>query len=431
MEIRLKCRAQELAHQAIKPGNTVCIPWGRGIGKSWFQRLIWYLQVYEAQFVTKRPVRIVLLMPTLEQAKKVHGKLLIDELEGTWKFLGGIVNKTDWRVAFPGGSWIQFVTAERAENARGIRCDIVTVDEADDVDPEKFESVIAPWFSEPHSLRIQIIAGTPRRGRYGLLWRAHHDWPQVYPDSHFSFHATGYDAPLLVDPDYLEKTKAITTPEIFKREWLCDFDSSEGLVYPMFSEQYHVRPADRRRPYSEILIGADHGWEDPGVLLAIGVDGSGREARLHVIEEVYKSGQSDSWWIETARQWVSKYPGARWYADPSRPGLIEDWRRAGARIQDVNNDVADGVGAVGDRLIIRDTGNGSTYTRLYVDPSCKHTIREFGVYRRKRDPRNKERVLEDIQDRDNHAMDALRYAVMSRFGGPTRTRQEHTSFAYG
>ena len=377
-------------------------------------------------------IRIVLLMPTLEQARTVHSNLIQAELEGQWSFLGGKFNQNHHKVSFPGGSWIQIVTAENGDRGiRGIRCDFAALDEADDIDPELYDSVVQPWFSEPFSLKKVLIAGTPRRGRYGLLWRAHALWPKSEPN-HYSFHATGYDAPLIVDPEYLESTRRKMAPEIFKREWLCDFDSAEGLVYSMFSEAFHIRPALPPKRYAEILVGADHGWEDPGVLLAVGVQGSGHEATAHVIEEVYKSGESDQWWRDQVQAWVRKYPNAKWYPDPSRPGAIDDWRRLGARIQEVDNSIADGVGAVADRLVIRSQGEHQ-HARLYVDPRCENTIREFGLYRRKRDPRNKERVLEDIQDRNNHAMDALRYAILNRFGGPERKRIEYgdTEFTYG
>lgn len=53
--------------------------------------------------------------------------------------------------------------------------------------------------------------------------------------------------------------------------------------------------------------------------------------------------------------------------------------------------------------------------RLYVSPRCKRTIDEFGMYRRRRDPRNTELVLEDIQDGHDHAMDSLRYPIANHF----------------
>lgn len=374
-------------------------------------------------------------MPTLEQAKKVHAKLLADEIEGEWKFLGGVLNKTEWRVNFPGGSWIQWVSAERADNVRGIRCDFVSVDEADDIDPEIFDAIIIPWFSELHSLRKVLISGTPRRGRHGLLWKAYKVWPETQPNHH-AFHATGYDAPLLVDPGYLRDMESKMVPEIFKREWLCDFDSAEGLVYPMFNEEIHVVPAEPRGRYHEFIVGADFGFVDPTVILVCGIKGHGRDARIHVIEEFYRSGQTKSYWEEKVRYVLRKYPrerGVRWYPDSAEPQIIEEWRQLGARIEDVNKSIFEGICAVADRMIVKKDANGQEYTRFYVDPSCVNTIRELGMYRYKRDPRNKELLVDSPEDKNNHALDALRYAIFNRFGGPESVRIEYpdTAFKYG
>jgi len=45
-----------------------------------------------------------------------------------------------------------------------------------------------------------------------------------------------------------------------------------------------------------------------------------------------------------------------------------------------------------------------------VHPSCKRTYDELGKYSYKRDRRTQE-ITSDIEDRDNHCIDALRYAL--------------------
>lgn len=67
------------------------------------------------------------------------------------------------------------------------------------LDPQLVDAVVAPWFSEPHSLRMMMLSGTPRRGRKGLLWLATKSWPLLDPSVYFGFDATAYDAPKLVD----------------------------------------------------------------------------------------------------------------------------------------------------------------------------------------------------------------------------------------
>lgn len=469
---------QTRAYKHVVPGHTLTLPWGRGVGKSWFLRCLCHLLVAQwdgrwrpsvpvlnrGLSIPKRPgVRIVFLMPTLEQFRKVHLPDFLYELESEWSFLGAGSgkgsNKTSLRFNFPGHSWVQVVSAEAAQGARGLRCDVLVGDEIDDVDPEVLEAISQAWFTEPHSLRITILGGTPKRGRYGILYAGHASWPNDprLAATHHSVHATCYDAPRQVDRAYVEGTiRPKTRAGIFAREYLADFDAAEGLVYAMFRADFHVREADYGVPWSEILIGVDHGTSDPGVFLVIGVLGHGRDATLHVLEEVYQTDKDTTWWMDQAERLAREYARfpirQRWYADASRPDRILDLRRrirekvpaleARCSVEAGDNAIEAGVDAVADRLVLRlMTAEGETlleadqtaegelvnvkrYARLYVDPSCVNTISEFGLYKRKRDPRNTEHVLDDILDRDNHAMDALRYAVFTRFGGPDKRRHE-------
>ena len=434
IQVDLTSAPQRRAWESIKPGATVCLPWGRGGGKSTLLRVFCYLLIAQWEH-RRRPgarhdgVRIAIVMPTLLQARKVHQILLLSELEGSgeWSWLGARVNRTELRVDFPGGSWLAFVSAEAAQNARGLRCDVVAIDEADDVDAEIVDAVTLPWFSEPHSLRITLVVGTPKRGRYGLLYRTHRrGTPGVaeYIDDHVSVHATCYDFPKFVSPIAVAKAKRETPAPIFEREWLCSFDSSSGLVYPMFSERFHVREPHPGTDFAEVLIGGDHGYEDPGSLVVIGVTGGGRDVVCYAVEEVYAQHKTEQWWIDRAAELHDRYPRARWYFDPSMPARIESYKRLGIRADKTQNAVEDGIASVADMLSIRERDDGHEWAQLYVSPRCENVIREMGLYRRKRDPRNTERVLDDIDTRNDHALDCVRYALHTRFGGPRHRRSD-------
>jgi hypothetical protein len=360
-------------------------------------------------------VRIVVLMPTLKQFKDVHGAQIERENAEDWAFLGGKLDKTTWRISFPDGSWVQPFPAELANSrrARGLRADVVLTDETDDIDKSVFESVARPWFSEPWSLKIRLCGGTPTRGRHGLLFQLHSAGLSKEPkdERYYSFHATYRDAPETVDAEEVEDARAHTVPETFAREWECDFDSAEGLVYP-FDEDFHVRaPPDGTR-FSEYIIGVDHGWTDAGVFLHIGISGHGRDATAYVLNEVYETEKPGSWWDEQARP----FQGCTFWCDPSRPDRISDLRSRGSvNARGADNDIASGVARVAELLFRRQT-ELAEFARLFVHPRCVNTIREFKSYRRKKDSKQADRFTDDIEDRNNHAMDALRYALVGRFG---------------
>lgn len=177
---------QEWALDVLEANNyrdtTLCLPWGRGSGKSWFERfMLWFMvSRYYGKLRTDalapfNGIRVIGLCPTLKQFRDIHGALLDAENDGDWKFLGGTLNKSTLRIQFPDGSWFQPMPAQAASSkaARGQRCDVILLDECDDIPLEVFFSVVKPWLSEPWSLKLVFACGTPRLGRSGLLYHLH------------------------------------------------------------------------------------------------------------------------------------------------------------------------------------------------------------------------------------------------------------------
>jgi len=446
---------QFAAFQAFEPGVTVFTGWGRGVGKSWFHRFLWWNLVAKWDGVVRkdalkpfRGVRIAILMPTLKQFKDVHLDGILNELEGDWSFLGGKVNGQTGSVRFPGGSWIKPMPARlyTSKTARGLRCDLVDSDECDDIDPEAHDGVAVPWLSEPWSLNMEAMGGTPTRGRHGLWWRMLEDGrkgarlragedPEVVgvdPDnveaikSIFAFHATYRDAPETVSPKAVAKAKATTPKATFEREWEANPDAGEGLVYQEFDSEFHVRTAPDWKTFGEFVVGADFGDVDPAVLLLIGIQGHGNDAVAWCLDEWYEPGTLNSVWDERAKAWRF----ATFYPDPSRQDRIRDWRSFGLRVEDIPAEVkpiAAGIGRVAEMLFRRKTEyerHGETrvheYARLYFDPKCKNVIREMGLYRRKKLPDGT--FSEDPVDKNNHGADSLRYGLGGRFGRASNSR---------
>jgi hypothetical protein len=448
-------RPQFDAYQVFRPGVTIFTGWGRGVGKSWFHRFLWWNLVAQWDGVLRtealkpfRGVRIAILMPTLKQFKDVHLDGIQNELEGDWSFLRGKVNAQTGSVRFPGGSWIKPMPARlyTSKTARGLRCDLVDSDECDDIDAEAHDGVAVPWLSEPWSLNMEAMGGTPTRGRHGLWWRMLEDGrkgarlragedPEVVGvdeenveaiKSIFAFHATYRDAPETVSPKAVAKAKATTPKATFEREWEANPDAGEGLIYQEFDPDFHVRKAPDWSTFNEFLVGADFGDVDPAVLLLIGIQGHGNDATAWCLDEWYEPGTLNSVWDERAKVWRN----ATFYPDPSRQDRVRDWRSFNLRVEDIPPDVkpiAAGIGRVADMLFRRkqEYERGGElrvheWAHLYFDPKCKNVIREMGLYRRRKMPDGS--FSEDPVDKDNHALDALRYALASRFGRAPNSR---------
>ncbi len=438
-------KPQSKAGRFVKPGHTVALAFGRGVGKSWFIRRLCYLLISQWEYVERktkdgaiRGIRVVFLLPTFKQFKDIHARALLNELQGAFAFLGAQIDRTTYTVLFPGGSSIQVFPASEhsGQRARGIRADVAVLDECDDIDINIYDAVVRPWFTEPWSLKIRLASGTPKRGRHGLLYQLFTsgkrgakirageieglDADEIEALSTFySVHATCLDAPGNVDQREVTAARLSMPPATFAREYMCDFDAGEGLVYP-FSEEFHVREPPPIEAFREaFLVGGDHGWVDPGVLLLIGIQGHGNDATLWVLDEYYESEVPNHVWDERARGWNF----AKFWVDPSRPDRINDYKKVGCVCGDTDNDLHGGIARVADLLFIRKSEvPGGDWARLHVSPKCINVIREFGLYRRKKNPDGT--FSEEPEDKNNHAMDALRYAAVGRFGKLAKGKHE-------
>ena len=432
------------AHQAIGERRTVFYGWGRGVGKSYFTRCVWWLLVAEWDRKLRtnalkpfRGVRITVMMPHLTQFKDVHLAGMESELGpgGDFHFLGGKIDRQRGHVSFPGGSWVKAfpAAAHTSRGALGMRTDVLSCDEVDDIDAEVYYAFAVPFLSEPWSLGIELLAGTPRRGRHGLWYkmlsagrlgeriRNGEDPPGLDDDakqafsSIYSFHATYEDAPETVSAQAVAKAKATTPATTFNREWRSDPDSGEGLVY-VFDEKFHVREPPSLDSFREFIVGMDHGFSDPGVMLLIGIQGKGEDATAWILDEWYEREQPNAVWDERARAWSF----AKFWPDTSRPDRIADIRSLGIECGECSKNKLGNIGRVANMLHIREMDDGERYSRLFVSPRCKEVIREFGVYKRKK--LSDGTFDEQPEDKDDHAMDALAYALAGRFGLPPNFR---------
>lgn len=438
-------KPQSWAYRHWKPGHTVVKPWGRGTGKSHFDRFaLWVLvALLDGKHRSDQPapfggpcptplygVRINVLCDTLAHFKEIHRSVIEAELapSGPWGCLRGRLDRSTMGIRFPGGSEVRVFPAleHTATKGRGARCDVVWVEEADDVPAGTYHAIALPWSSEPWSLRMTSVSGTPTRGRHGLLFALHKQGLDPAAERIHSLHATYRDAPETVAPQAVEDARRLMLPSTFAREWECDFDAGEGLVYDVFNPELSVREASTR-DFSQIAIGTDWGYTDPHVFLVAGIVGHGEDAQVWVLEEHYESGHTLDHWEAVARRIVERFDSRcpiTFFCDPSRPDSIRSIANASGRhAEGVKNKIEDGITTVAQLMMPRGpidekTGEflpGRVQPRLYIDPRCENTLREIDEYRRKRDPRDRERFQEAPEDKHNHAMDALRYLCVGAF----------------
>jgi phage terminase large subunit len=180
--------------------------------------------------------------------------------------------------------------------------------------------------------------------------------------------------------------------------WLGHYQKlSQARVFKNFSVEEFDTPADAR-----FYLGSDWGFSiDPTVLVRCFVMGK----KLFFDREVYRVGLEIDKTPEAfdALDPSSPKMARRWpcVADSARPETISYMQRNGyPRIKPATK----GAGSVEDGIEFLKSFD------IVIHPRCVHTHREFLHYSWKVDKKTNE-ILPVLEDKDNHVIDAARYAL--------------------
>ena len=177
---------------------------------------------------------------------------------------------------------------------------------------------------------------------------------------------------------------------------------AEGLIYPMFHADYHVKPTEPR-PYDTYMISCDYGTLNP---TSMGLWGRSNGVWYRV-KEYYHDGRkdgsrTDEEHYEALENLAAGKPIESVIVDPSAASFIETIERHGRfYVSRAENAVVDGI---------RVTQTALKSGKLFFNDCCEDCIREFGLYRWD------EKWPEDRPMKENdHAMDDVRYFCMDAF----------------
>lgn len=215
------------------------------------------------------------------------------------------------------------------------------------------------------------------------------------PPNSIIVEAEWYDNPWF--PDVLEAERSYDQrrdPDRYAHVWMGKYmQASNARVFRNWKIEPFTTPSDARFYY-----GADWGYaEDPTVLIRCFLDEPRR--RLYVDKEVYKIGCE----IDQIPKLFDRITGARDWpirADSSRPDTISYVANRGFNIVPAvkgPNSVEDGIEFLKSWDII-------------VHPDCQHTADELAFYSWKIEPKTED-VLPVLEDKHNHVIDSLRYAL--------------------
>lgn len=191
-------------------------------------------------------------------------------------------------------------------------------------------------------------------------------------------------------------------PRQYEVAGLGEWGTAEGLVFDRWRRQdfdLDRLPGRGDSPEDEAFVhvfGLDYGYtNDPTAFIAAAVNP--REKVLYIYDEHYQKRMLNSEIAEMIRK--KGYAKERIRADAAEPKSNEELRRLGIT-----------------RLRAADKGRDSVQSGIarlqeydmIVHPRCRHTLEELAGYRFEE---TAEGVRNRPEDRNNHLMDALRYAM--------------------
>lgn len=196
-------------------------------------------------------------------------------------------------------------------------------------------------------------------------------------------------------PDVLRKEMEYDRsrdPDKYAHVWLGEYQrNSEARVFRNWRvEEFESRPGAIHR------LGADWGFSvDPSVLVRCNIDGN----ILYVDFEAYQVGCEI---VNLPELFMSVPEAEKWpiTADSARPETISHMQRHGfPRI----------LAAIKGPKSLEEGVEFLKSFDIVVHPRCQHLIDELTMYSYKTDPLTG-KIIPQLDDKDNHVIDALRYA---------------------
>lgn len=351
-----------------------------------------------------KEARIAYIATTIQQARDIAWNMLKNELRGVSVHIKESPNlEIEIRNVKGTTSIIQLKGWEAVETLRGQQFDLIVLDEVASMRNfwVNWQEVLIPTLTFRKGGAMFISTPKGFNHFYDL-------YNTELTDKDFkSFHFTSYDNPYL-SPEELENTKAKSTPDRFAQEYLASFQKTSGLVYKEFSREKHLYETLPGFDSKVIKIGGvDFGYRNPAAVIEIYFNGE----QLWVEDEWYKRERTD---IQIA-EYVALRKFREVYPDPENQGAVEELRRKGVNVKEVNK----GRGSVQSGIqMIRELLNRGD---LFINKKCVNLISEFEMYSNDDDKVERNENENPIKAND-HALDALRYAISSLL--PLITRRE-------
>lgn len=269
--------------------------------------------------------------------------------------------------------------------------------------PESFIHMLDTRLRKPHSMGF---AGM-NPAHPGHIIKKWIDAGLAGDKNYYSLHFVLEDNPYLTQ-DYKDRIKNSLSGVFYKRNYLGLWCLAEGAIFDFFDRQHHVvKKPPRAAEYW--IAGIDYGFTNNFACVLVGIN-TGISIQSNPIRWVEKEyvwdrkktqrGKTNNEYAREVYEFLEPYGVKQIYIDPSAAAFKFELQKMGLHVIDADNDVLSGISHMTSEM---------SYGRLYVCDNCPTLIDEIESY--VWDPKASEKGDDEPLKKDDHCLDALRYAV--------------------
>ena len=209
--------------------------------------------------------------------------------------------------------------------------------------------------------------------------------------------------------DEYEKAKKTMTPARFAMMYGGRPSKMEGMVLDCFEESINVIPGMGLPNGTRVFAGIDWGFTQPFACIVVAMLPTPLPTKKFItVSEVFQTKLTDDDIINLLKPLAKVWGIERFYAGPDKPGSIKALNRAGLPCTAADNDVKAGVDLLYTLI--------EKAMLLFFEDSCPNLLDEIENYHWP-EPKDLKPDQDDKDPnpvkQDDHAIDALRYVMMS------------------
>lgn len=305
--------------------------------------------------------------------------------------------------------------AENEDSLRGVRLSGIVLDEYAFMKPHVFDKILRPALADERGWAIFI--STPNGYNHFYSLKEHAETSKNW----FYSHATIYDNPHIpreeIEEIKADELKKDPDGNTWHQEYMADFRQMKGLVFKNFDRKKHLVKPEAIPMEGTNIIGIDFGYENPFAAVFVRID---YDNTWWVYDLIYQRHMVTSEAITRLRDKMRGTYFTTIVGDSASKQEIENFKALNFPIRGVvksgsgrGDSIRAGIRLIAEKLKPQLSVDGTLKPRLFIREDLKPLILEFEKYHYPEEAEG-QIVRKDIpEDEYNHAIDALRYAMMT------------------